>query len=58
MKMREGERAHLHVPASLGYGASPQGSPGGAWYIPGNSNLHFDIEIVGKNGQPAAKEEL
>jgi FKBP-type peptidyl-prolyl cis-trans isomerase len=56
--MREGERAHLHVPASLGYGASPQGSPGGAWYIPGNSNLHFDIEIVGKNGQPAAKEEL
>jgi FKBP-type peptidyl-prolyl cis-trans isomerase len=24
--MREGERARIHVPAELGYGASPQGS--------------------------------
>jgi hypothetical protein len=24
--MREGERARIHVPAALGYGASPQGS--------------------------------
>lgn len=39
LKMKEGERAHMHVPASLGYGASPQGSKGGAWYIPGNSNV-------------------
>jgi hypothetical protein len=36
--MREGERALLHVPAAKGYGASPQGSKGGGWYIPGNSN--------------------
>jgi hypothetical protein len=39
LKMKEGERAHMHVPASLGYGANPQGSKGGAWYIPGNSNV-------------------
>ena len=56
--MREGERAHIHVPPSKGYGAGDQGSKGGAWYIPGNSDLHFDIEILGKNGQPPAKEEL
>jgi hypothetical protein len=24
--MREGERARIHVPAALGYGAAPQGS--------------------------------
>lgn len=80
LKMREGERAHLHVPSgksfdnlcivgytnykidlinvAKGYGGSAQGSKGGAWYIPANSNLHFDIEIIGKNGNPAAKEEL
>ena len=45
LKMREGERAILHVPPHLGYGASEQGSKGGAWYIPANSHLHFDIEI-------------
>jgi hypothetical protein len=50
LQMREGERAYLHVPASLGYGASAQGSKGGAWYIPANSNLHFDIEILKKSG--------
>jgi hypothetical protein len=53
--MREGERAHIHVPASMGYGARAQGRKGGGWYIPGNSNLHFDIEITGKAGKPAAK---
>ena len=59
LKMREGERAVLHVPSSKGYGASAQGSKGGAWYIPANSNLHFDIEILGKRGgNPAAKAEL
>jgi hypothetical protein len=58
LQMREGERAHIHVPPGKGYGAGDQGSKGGAWYIPGNSDLHFDIEIVGKNGQPPAKEEL
>lgn len=45
--MKEGERAVLHVPPSKGYGAQSQGSKGGGWYIPGNSNLHFDIEILG-----------
>ena len=39
--MVEGERAKLHVPSAKGYGSSPQGSPGGGWYIPGNSNLCF-----------------
>lgn len=59
LKMREGERALLHVPAAKGYGAAAQGSKGGAWYIPGNSNLLFDIEIVSKAGKGvAAKEEL
>ena len=56
LKMREGERAILHVPSSLGYGSREMGSPGGAWHIPANSDLHFDIEILGKAGQPAAKE--
>jgi hypothetical protein len=31
LKMREGERALLHVPAAKGYGAAPQGSKGGGW---------------------------
>eukprot|EP00591_Stephanopyxis_turris_P007727 CAMPEP_0195519250 /NCGR_PEP_ID=MMETSP0794_2-20130614/14536_1 /TAXON_ID=515487 /ORGANISM="Stephanopyxis turris, Strain CCMP 815" /LENGTH=126 /DNA_ID=CAMNT_0040648373 /DNA_START=153 /DNA_END=533 /DNA_ORIENTATION=+ len=48
LKMNEGERALLHIPTELGYGASPMGSPGGAFYIPANSNLLFDIEILGK----------
>ena len=32
------------------YGPSPQGKKGGAWYIPANSKLLFDIEILGKAG--------
>lgn len=52
LKMKEGERALLHVPAALGYGVRPMGSPGGAFYIPGNSDLLFDIEIIGKADQP------
>ena len=40
----------------MGYGAAAQGSKGGAWFIPGNSNLLFDIEIIGKAGKPAARE--
>lgn len=40
-------------------GTSPQGSKGGAWYIPGNSNLLFDIEILSKKGaRGPSKEEL
>ena len=55
LQMREGERAELHVPAVLGYGSRPMGAPGGAFYIPANSDLWFDIEILGKEG---AQEEL
>jgi FKBP-type peptidyl-prolyl cis-trans isomerase len=58
LQMREGERALIHVPSTLGYGAAPQGSKGGAWYIPGNSNLLFDIEIVSKAGARVAAKEL
>lgn len=51
LQMKEGERAWLHVPAKMGYGDRPMGSPGGAFYIPGGSNLLFDIEILGKAGR-------
>ena len=58
LQMREGERALIHVPSALGYGAAPQGSKGGAWYIPGGSNLLFDIEIIGKASRGAPEKEL
>ena len=58
LQMREGERARIHVPYAKGYGTSAPGSKGGAWYIPASSNLLFDIEIIGKKGKQAAKEEL
>jgi FKBP-type peptidyl-prolyl cis-trans isomerase len=51
LQMKEGERAWLHVPSSLGYGSRPMGSPGGAFYIPADSNLLFDIEILSKAGE-------
>ena len=47
LKMKEGERAWLHVPASKGYGDRAMGSPDGPFYLPANSNLVFDIEIMG-----------
>jgi hypothetical protein len=51
LQMKEGERALLHVPAHLGYGSQAMGSPGGSgFYIPGSSDLLFDIEILGKSG--------
>lgn len=46
----------IHVPPNLGYGGSDQGSKGGAWYIPANSNLLFDIEIIGKRGKGAPEK--
>jgi len=58
LKMREGERALLHVPYHLGYGDRPMGSPGGSFYIPANSDLLFDIEILGKAGGHPAEEEF
>jgi FKBP-type peptidyl-prolyl cis-trans isomerase len=56
LKMKEGERALLHVPAAQGYGNRPMGQPGGAFYIPANSDLLFDIEILGKVGQKNVSE--
>ena len=49
LKMREGERAELHVPAALGYGNRDMGTKGSGWYIPANSNLMFDIEIFSRD---------
>jgi FKBP-type peptidyl-prolyl cis-trans isomerase FkpA len=54
LRMVEGERAEIHVPPELGYGGRPMGSPGGAFYIPADSHLLFDIEILGKAGEEAA----
>jgi hypothetical protein len=52
LQMNEGERALLHIPSAKGYGGRPMGSKGGAFYIPADSNLLFDIEILGKTGSP------
>jgi FKBP-type peptidyl-prolyl cis-trans isomerase len=41
MKMKQGEKATIFIPSSLGYGE--QGSPGA---IPPNSVLVFDLELV------------
>merc|ERR1719393_765377 len=41
MQMSLGERAVLHVPAALGYGA--QGAGG---VIPPNADLNFDVELL------------
>ena len=51
LEMKEGERALLHVPSSLGYGKNAVGSSGGPFYVPANSNLLFDIEIWKKKGK-------
>ena len=52
LQMQEGERSWLGVPSEKGYGARAMGSPGGSgFYIPANSDLAFDIEILGKEGQ-------
>ncbi|KAL7514363.1 hypothetical protein ACHAXN_011579 [Cyclotella atomus] len=51
LKMKEGERSWLHVPSEKGYGAQEMGRPGGSgFYIPANSDLAFDIEILVKDG--------
>ena len=50
LQMEEGERALLHVPSPLGYGDRSMGSKGGAFWIPANSDLLFDIKILGKVG--------
>uniref|UniRef100_A0A6B2LXJ5 peptidylprolyl isomerase n=1 Tax=Arcella intermedia TaxID=1963864 RepID=A0A6B2LXJ5_9EUKA len=46
LQMRVGERARVHVPPQLGYGGQTMGTPNGAWYIPANSHLCFDLEIT------------
>jgi FKBP-type peptidyl-prolyl cis-trans isomerase len=50
LQMKEGERALLHIPSEKGYGGKPMGQKGGVFFIPENSNLLFDIEILGKAG--------
>jgi len=55
LQMEEGERAFLHVPSVLGYGSKPMGNKNGAFYIPANSNLLFDIKIRGKVGDPVTE---
>ncbi len=46
LSMRIGERALIHVPAIVGYGAKEQGTRGRGWYIPANSDLVFDLFIT------------
>jgi len=46
LKMREGERAYLHVPSALGYGSSAQGTAGGSWYIQALSTGNCDRRFV------------
>lgn len=58
LQMREGERALLHVPSHLGYGSRPMGSPGGAFWLPADSDLLFDIEILGKEGDVKSGQDL
>ena len=57
LQMREGERALLQVPAALAYKDKAKGKPGSGMYIPPNSDLLFDIEILGKVGEQEDEEE-
>ena len=42
LRMQEGGSYKIHIPAKLGYGASPpQGAP-----IPPNADLDFDVKVV------------
>ncbi|KAL7524692.1 hypothetical protein ACHAWF_001047, partial [Thalassiosira exigua] len=57
LKMKEGERSWISIPSEKGYGAQEMGSPSGAgFYIPANSDLLFDIEILEKDA--AAMKDL
>jgi len=57
LKMKEGERAWIHVPSELGYGQYSVGSKGGAFYVPGGSDLVFDIEVLGKKEKRNKKKK-
>jgi len=46
VRMKVGERSLLHVPAAKGYGPQQMGSRGGAFFIPANSDLCFDLEVL------------
>mmetsp|Transcript_2398 Transcript_2398/g.5086 ORF Transcript_2398/g.5086 Transcript_2398/m.5086 type:complete len:148 (-) Transcript_2398:70-513(-) len=51
IKMSLGERAMLHVPSDMGYGAG--GAPP---VIPPNADLNFDVELLAINGQTTLKQ--
>ncbi|MCA1654507.1 MAG: FKBP-type peptidyl-prolyl cis-trans isomerase [Sphingomonadales bacterium] len=40
-RMQQGGRYQVHIPAKLGYGQVPPGSP-----IPSNSDLDFDVHVL------------
>ena len=44
--MKIGERALIHVPPAVGYGSQSQGQLDGNWYIPANSNIVYDVEVL------------
>lgn len=49
-RLHVGEQATLIIPPELGYGASRPGHP-----IPPNATLIFVVELIGIEGEPAAK---
>merc|ERR1719253_2016048 len=53
VKMSLGERAILHVPSAMGYGAAGAGG-----VIPPNADLDFDVELLTINGKKVAKTML
>jgi peptidylprolyl isomerase len=48
--MKVGGRSNLIIPSELGYGAQGAGGK-----IPPNTALHFDVELIGIQGNPAEK---
>eukprot|EP00523_Entomoneis_sp_CCMP467_P007267 CAMPEP_0168729034 /NCGR_PEP_ID=MMETSP0724-20121128/5990_1 /TAXON_ID=265536 /ORGANISM="Amphiprora sp., Strain CCMP467" /LENGTH=182 /DNA_ID=CAMNT_0008775895 /DNA_START=19 /DNA_END=567 /DNA_ORIENTATION=- len=49
LQMKEGERAELYIPAEKGYGHKTLGTPGSDIYIPPNSPLIIDVEVIAKD---------
>jgi len=47
LNMKVGDKVRVFIPSHLGYGASGYGNG----YIPPNTNLYFDLELVGIEGK-------